>query len=107
MIRLALAKPAIVHDEAVDAESRCFFSESHLSGLDDIHFGGFPGVVDHWAGFGCGGWAGSNPAWQDLRNLEVVEQPRCPTKSMGAIAAIKYRGLKRLAGMQHIAKIKW
>ena len=49
MIGFALAEPAVVHHEAVDPKTRYLFRESDLAGYIDIHFGGFPRVVDHWA----------------------------------------------------------
>ena len=67
VIVFALAEPAVVHDEAIDAETRRFFGEGDLAGYIDVHFGGFPGVVDH------GAWLGIGRLRKNVLQLEFMQ----------------------------------
>ena len=47
MVTIARTEPTVVHDETLDADLRRHFGRLHLSGLSDIEFLCFPGVVQH------------------------------------------------------------
>src|SRR6201996_4829466 len=67
VIVLALAEPAVVDDEALDAELRSLFGERDLTGFADVELGGFPRVVEDRAEFGM------RRAGEDDALLEAVE----------------------------------
>ncbi len=101
MIGFALAEPAIVHHESVDADRRGFFRQGHLARFIDTEFGGFPGVVNHRAGFGI------RCLRKDVRVFETMQQARCAAKSVRGIATVENRRLQFLAGLQLVAEIEW
>ena len=70
VIVVALAEPAVVHHEQLDAELRGLLRQRLLARLVDVEVGRFPGVVEHRP------QARLRPARQDLFALEVVQQPR-------------------------------
>ena len=80
VVVFALAEPAVVHDEAVDAERGGLFGQRHLAGLGDVELGCLPGVVNHWAQWarqGCG-----EPSGQNVLELEAMEQARSAAEAV-------------------------
>ena len=47
VIVVALAEPAVVHHEELDAQLGGLIGEGSLPGFVDVEGGGFPGVVEH------------------------------------------------------------
>ena len=97
----ALAEPAVVHDEAIDADGGGFFGEGHLTGFTDVELGGFPGVVNYGARLGV--WR----LRQDVSDFEMMEQARGTAEAVIGIACVKNGSFEMLAGIQLVAKIEW
>ena len=80
VVGVALAEPAVIHDEAVDAERLCLLSERLLPGFSDVHLGCFPGVVNHRPRARIGAF-GENVGYG-----EVIQQTRSPAIAMLGVA---------------------
>jgi hypothetical protein len=100
VVGFALAEPAVVHDEAIDAQGGGLLGQGHLAGLGDVHLRGFPGVVDDGAGLGQGLRGSRLGAGQDVSQLEAMQEAGRAAQAVLGIAAIEDRGFKRLAGVQ-------
>ena len=107
VVVFALAEPAIVHHEAVDAESGGLFGKRHLAGFSHVDFGGFPGVVDDGPRLGCGQRRPApSGARQNAGELEVVEQARGAAQAVRRVAAVEDGRFERLAGMEDVAEVE-
>src|SRR5271170_97334 len=100
VIVLALAKPAIIHHEAVDTQSRSLLCQRLLYVLGHVPPGCFPRVVDHWSQFGtrCLG--------QDMRQREAVQQSRSSAHAVICIASVEDRRLQLLTWLEGIAEVE-
>lgn len=95
---VAGAEPAVIDDEALDADSRRLVGERHLARFGDIEPGRFPAVVDHRA-------EPPRPLRQDVRELETVECARCAAHALVRIAGVEDRRVERLARAELPAEI--
>src|SRR5271156_6346266 len=86
----ALAKPTIVHYEAIHADGSGLLRKGDLAGLIDVEFRGFPGVVNH------GTRLGVRCVRKILREFEVIEYPRRAPEPVVGIPAVKYRRVEML-----------
>ena len=101
MIVLALAEPAIVHHKSIHADRSRFFRQRHLARFVHIKFRCLPRVVNHGTRFRV------RRLRQNVRDLEVVQQPRRAAQTVIRVASIKNWCLQLLARFQFVAKIKW
>src|SRR5271165_6000613 len=100
MIVLALAEPAVVHHEAIDADRGSLFRYSYLPGLVDTEFRGLPRVVDHGTGLGV------RRLRQDVSDFKAMHQARGAAQAVIGITAIKNRRFEMFAGFELVAKIE-
>jgi len=101
VIGFALAEPAVVHDEAIDAETRRFFGECDLAGNIDVHFCGFPGVVDHGARFGIGRLG------KNVLELVFMQDARGAAETVIGVAAVENRRFEFFTGLEFVGEIEW
>ena len=76
VVVLALAKPAVVHHEAIDADGGGFFRERDLAGFIDVEFRCLPRVVNH------GTRLGVRRLGQDVGDFKAMQQPRRAAQSV-------------------------
>ena len=106
VVGFALAKPAVVHHKAVNAQRRGLLRQSNLSGLGYVHLGGFPRVVDDGARLWRGVVAITHAMRQDVRQLVVMQQTRGAAQAVRGEAAVEDGRFKGLARRQHVAKVE-
>src|SRR5580698_8928009 len=101
VIVFALAEPAVVHDEAIDAEGGGLFRERLLSRFVDAELGGLPGVVNHRTGLGI------RRLRKNVLQLEYVEKARGAAEAVIGVAAVEDGSFEFFAGIEFVAEIEW
>ena len=106
MVVFALAKPAVVHHEAVNAQGCGLLRQRHLSGLAHVECRSPPRSCKSPAA----PWAAAGRRWlragQNVLELVAMQQPRSAAQPMRRVPAIENRRLQLLSRLQDVAEVE-
>src|ERR1700733_12156531 len=100
MVVVALAEPAVVHHEQLDADAGGLIGKLLLAGFVDVESGGFPGIVEHRARVGRG------VVGQDFVALESMQYAGAFAEAAIGEAAVEGRRFQAFAGLEEVAEIE-